>query len=128
MRVIIFFIFFSTAFLYGGEHATAKRSDSCRAQYSFSKNGAISQQEFIDNSCSNSQIIEASDLDLGEESFDTDHSQNRFTPLKNTITIKWYLALSHFVILKEVFIATKNFQTYFGYSQPIYIIQRVLRI
>jgi len=128
MRVIIFFIFFSTVFLYGGEHAAVKRTDSCCTEYSFSKNVATSQQQFIDNSRSSSQIIEASDLDLGEESFGTDHSQNRFVPLKNTTTKKWYLTLSHFVILKEDFLAIKNFRSYFGYSQPIYIIQRVLRI
>jgi hypothetical protein len=73
-------------------------------------------------------VIEASDLDLVEESDDTDHTQDKFFPLKNTLSTKWYLTLSRFFILKEDVKGVKNVQTYFGYSQPIYIIQRVLRI
>jgi hypothetical protein len=128
MRVVIFFIFLSTVFLYGGEHTSVKRADSSCIQYSLSQNAAISQQKFIDNSSLHNQVIEASDLDLVEESDDTDHTQDKFFLLKNTPTTKWYLTLSRFLILKEDFKGVKNVQTYFGYSQPIYIIQRVLRI
>ena len=128
MRVVIFFIFLSTVFLYGGEHTSVKRADSSCIQYSLAQNAAISQQKFIDNSSLHNQVIEASDLDLVEEIDDTDHTQDKFFPLKNTPTTKWYLTLSRFLILKEDFKGVKNVQTYFGYSQPIYIIQRVLRI
>jgi hypothetical protein len=128
MRVAIFFIFLSTVFLYGGEHTALKSADSCGVQYSLSQKTAISQQEFIDNAGLHNQVIEAFDLDLGEESYDTDHTQNQFFPLKSTTTTKWYLTLPRFFISKEDFKGVKNLHTYFGYSQPIYIIQRVLRI
>ena len=126
MRATIFFIFLCSFFFCKGENLTVNRTHSCSTQNSLTQNHFIENQGLSDNSDQYNKIIE--DTDSGEDSLNSDNTSNKFTPLNFEATHKWYITNSNFFYLKDYLKGIKNFPSFFGYSQPIYIIIRVLRI
>jgi hypothetical protein len=126
MRATIFFIFLCSFFFCKGENSTLNRTQACSATLSFAQNHFIENQGLSDNSDQFNKIIE--DTDTCEDNLNSDSDSVTFIPLNFEATQKWYSRQSNFFVLKDNLKGTKNFQPFFGYSQPIYIIIRVLRI
>jgi hypothetical protein len=126
MRATIFLLFLCSFFICKGESSTLSRTQSCGAKLSLTQNYFIQNQGLTDNSDQFNKIIE--DTDTGEDNLNSDNDCTKFIPLHFEATQKWYSTKSNSFILKDDLKGTKNFQPFFGYSQPIYIIIRVLRI
>jgi hypothetical protein len=62
--------------------------------------------------------------DTAEDHVNSDDTTNKFAPLNLESTHKWYVTNSISYLRKSISIKL----SVFGYSQPIYIIIRVLRI
>ena len=129
MRATVFFIFLCSLFLFTGTHAaTNNPAHSHCVCESSSHNQNIEQPFSLGNSVDSNRIIEDSDLDTTEENTtDTDKS-NKICTLSNSLVNQWELEFLGLIVQKNNFKGFKNFKSYFTYSQPLYILQRVLRI
>lgn len=125
MRVSLFFILFCSVYLYGGEHS--QHMNPFRVHFSFSQELAklnqFSFQNFDDNNS-----IEETDLEILEEAPFANDTTNKFLELKYKSVANYLFTSNKFLIPKNEFKGIKNFQSFFGYSQPIYFSNRVLRI
>jgi hypothetical protein len=128
MRATIFFIFLCSFFFCKGENLTVNRTHPCSTQNSSTQKHFLENQGLGDSLDQYNKIIEVTDTDTGEDSLNSDNTSDKFVPLNFETNHKWYITNSNFFYLKNDLKVIKNFPSFFGYSQPIYIIIRVLRI
>ncbi len=131
MRVVVFFLYMCFHLLGGGSylHAATHQSRICISSSSYlAKNHQI-KFKIADQG---NTIIEDVDLDLDEEYHCGDDVSDR-TPAKffsenGSLLNRWYLPISQRFHLNYYRKRYKIFSSFFGYSNPIYITQRVLRL
>ncbi len=128
MRATIFFIFLCSLFLFNRTHVVINRAQSYCVCDSSSHNQNIDQPCSLGNLVDSNRIIEDSDFDSTEENNNKLDKSNKICTLNNSLVNQWELEFLGLVVLKSNFKGVKNFQPYFTYSQPLYILQRVLRI
>jgi hypothetical protein len=126
MRATIFLTFLCSFFFCKGENFTVNRAHSCSTQTSLTQTFFLQNQGLTGNDNQYNKISEESDT--AEDHVNSDDTSNKFAPLNLESTHKWYVTNSNFFYVKEKSKDIKNFQSFFGFSQPIYIIIRVLRI
>jgi len=129
MRAIVFFfsVFF---FLLGGKNAAYAGMHGSHNSHLLKIGVAKSQSSVLTDKDQNT-LIEDSDVDMEEESHISDH-------VKNSVTQKFYTgkynltdyrhALTSLFVLNHYYNRFKIYSRFCGYSSPIYISQRVLRI
>jgi hypothetical protein len=132
MRVFAFFVYLCFQLLSGGNsvHAATNHSQICNA---LSQDLAKIEQVKLTTADHTSVLIELSDLVLEEDylsgdDYLKDGSSGKFSVKKNNFLEKGYMAHSRQFILNY---CSKHFnisQAFFGYSNPIYLTQRALRI
>ncbi len=130
MRATVFFIFLCSLFLFNGTHAVINKAHLDSVCHCSSTNQNIEQPYSIGNSTDLNRFIEESDLDSTEENnikSNLDKS-NKIASLSGNLVNQWEIEFLGLVILKNDFKGFKNFKPYFTYSQPLYILLRVLRI
>lgn len=131
MRAIVFFIFLCSLFLINGTHAASNPTHSQCVCESSSHNQNIEQSFSFSNSLDSNRIIEESDLDSTEENNNNNpnfNKSNKIASLSNGLVNQWEIEFLGEIVLKNNFKGFKNFESYTVYSQPLYILQRVLRI
>jgi len=131
MRVALFFINLCILLLCGGNSLHATPHDShigYTATPTLSKNHQI---KFFHKD-QESNLIEDADTDLEEDyHFGTDNKDNyakKYIVNSYLLLKVWYQELSGLTVEKTYFKRLKLFPPFCGYSSPIYIRQRVLRI
>jgi hypothetical protein len=131
MRAIVFFIYLSFHLLGGGHflHADTNHNNSNHiSQYNFTNKLRVKliSQDF------GGLVIEDADLDLDDEHASGDNTKfgvsDKFIFKKYSLLDRWYLTFSDQFSFDAPSECLKNFQPFSGYSNPIYIQQRVLRI
>lgn len=128
MRATVFFIFLCSLFFLNGTHAVSNRAHSYCVCESLSHNQNIDQPcTSIGNLVDSNRIIEDFDFDPTEENNTIDKS-NKICLLSNSLVNQWQLDFLGLIVQKNNFKGFKNFKSYFTYSQPLYILQSVLRI
>lgn len=126
MRATIILIFLCSFFFCKGEIFTVNRAQSCGTCNSSTQTFFLETQGFTGHPNQYNKISE--ETDTSEDTVNSEDTSNKLAPLNLESTHKWYVTNSNFFCLKEKLKDIKNFQSFFGYSQPIYIIIRVLRI
>lgn len=132
MRTIVFLVCFCSLLLGGGGHTAyaAGHTDKITpiSTHNISKNRPVK----FANKNSNTVLIEENDIDLDEEFHNSNELKNgvadKFFLEKSGLFNNWYLAFPRQVILKDYSKHIKIFTPSCGYSNPIYILQGVLRI
>lgn len=127
MRATVFFIFLCSLFLFNGTHSISNRTHTYSERHCSSHNHSIEQSSSFGNLVDSNRIIEDSDIDSVEENNNI-YKPNKIVSLSNDLVKQWELEFLGLVVLKNNFKGFKNFKPYFTYSQPLYILQRVLRI
>lgn len=128
MRATVFFIFLCSLFLFNGTHSVINHTQSYCVCASSSHNQHIEQPCSLSNSVDSNRIIEDSDFDSTEENTNDIDKSNKICSLTNDLVNQWQLEFLGLVVLKNNFKGFKNFTPLHAYSQPLYILQRVLRI
>jgi hypothetical protein len=131
MRVVVFFLYLCFYLLSGGSslHAATHSDRICISSSShFVKNHQIK----LTNSDQGTTLIEDVDLDLDEEYHCgddvSDRTANKFFSENDSLLNRWYLPVSQRFLLNYHYKRYKIFPSFCGYSNPIYITQRVLRL
>jgi hypothetical protein len=120
-----FLLFLCSFFFCKGENFTVNRAQSCSTQNSLTQTFFLQNQGLTGTDNQYNKISEESDT--AEDHVNSDDTTNKFAPLNLESTHKWYVT-TQFLLFKEKSISIKKLSVFFGYSQPIYIIIRVLRI
>lgn len=128
MRATIIIVFLSSLFCFGSGQSLHKSMDSYRTYKALTLDLNGRHTECVDSSNWHSTISVDNELVLLEESCSTDDSPNTFFALKSIVAKKSYPSLKATVIVKDNCKGVKNFHSFYGYSQPIYIYLGVLRI
>lgn len=128
MRATVFFIFLCSLFLFNGTHAATNPAHSHCVCESSSHNQNIEQPFSLGNSVDSNRIIEDTDFDSTEENTNDINKSNKICTLTNDLVNQWQLEFLGLIVLKNNFKGFKNFTPLHAYSQPLYILQRVLRI
>lgn len=130
MRATVFFIFLCSLFLFNRTHAVINKAHFYSVSDSSSHNQKFDQPCSLSNSTDSNRIIEESDLDSNEENNSNSNfnKSNKIVALNNGLVNQWEIEFLGEVVLKNSFKGFKNFEPYTIYSQPLYILQRVLRI
>ena len=128
MRTSLLILLFTSFFCFGSAnalHQSVESSSSFLAQ-----NLGLHQKQNIvlSNTNLHTMIAAQAELFLVEESCNTDEAPQTFFPAKSDVLKKTYSLLVAAIIVKDNSKGFNNFQSYYGYSQPIYISQKVLRI
>jgi hypothetical protein len=131
MRVIGFYITLCFFLLSGGKSLYANTYHN-GAINSFIQNFPEKQQVKIFDAGKKNLVIESTDLNLDEEFNHDDNyhdrTGNKFLSKKYCFTDRLHLKVSPQITSKEYAQRIKIFAPFCGYSNPIYIRQRVLRI
>jgi hypothetical protein len=128
MRASIIILFISSFFCFGSGQLVQKSTDSCRC-YKASIDGLNERQnDVVGRSNWYASISVYNEFVLLEESCSTDDATNTFFGLKSADIKKSYPSFPTTVIIKDNCKGFRNFQSFYGYSQPIYISLGVLRI
>jgi hypothetical protein len=130
MRATVFFVFLCSLFLFNRTHAVINKAHFYSVSDSSSHNQKIDQPCSLSNSADWNRIIEESDLDSSEENNNNSNfnKSNKIVALSNGLVNQWEIEFLGEVVLQNSFKGFKNFKPYAAYSQPLYILQRVLRI
>jgi hypothetical protein len=128
MRATVFFIFLCSLFLFNGTHSVINHAQPYCVCASSSHSQSIEQPCSLGNSVDTNRIFEDADFDSTEENNNNLDKSNKISSLTNDLVNQWQLEFLGLVILKNNFKGFKNFKSYFTYSQPLYILQSVLRI
>lgn len=131
MRVALIFLHLCILLLGGGNNlhaATADNHIGYTATSTLSKNHQI---KFFHKD-QDSNLIEDADTDLEEDyHFGTDNNDNyakKYVVSSYLLPKIWYQEFSGLIVEKTYFKRLKLFPPFCGYSSPIYIRQRALRI
>lgn len=131
MRAIVFYIYLCFLLLCGGNFSYADTQHGV-VNHSFTQHLPEKQQLKLSNPIKNSVVTEIADIDLDEEfHIDDDHNDgtaNKVLAENRSVLNNWYLTFSSQIIFKDYSKRIKIFAPFCGYSNPIYITQRVLRI
>tara|TARA_R110000868_G_scaffold314821_3_gene575746 strand:+ start:524 stop:910 length:387 start_codon:yes stop_codon:yes gene_type:complete len=128
MRASIIILFLSSFLCFGGTFKAPKRVDAHRSFVGLSNELNQDKNDQVGSSNFHAFITTDNELLLVEESCNTDDAPTTFFALKNAVAKKCYPSLTSTIIIKDNFRGFKSFRSFCGYSQPIYISQRVLRI
>ncbi len=129
MRATVFFICLCPLFLFNRTHAVINKAHFYSVSNSSSHNQKFDQPCSVDNSNNSNTIIEESDLDSSEESNDLNlGTYNKICTLSHNLVNQWQIEFLGISSFNKNCIGFKHFESYFNYSQPLYILQRVLRI
>ncbi|RVT76520.1 hypothetical protein EOD40_08425 [Flavobacterium sufflavum] len=123
MRVTVFFIFLCSLFFSNRTHAVVNKAHFYSVCHSSSHNQNLDQSYSLDNSVDSNRIIE----DSNEDNTNFDKS-NKICSVSNDFANQWQLDFLGLTFFKNNFKGNKYFKPLHAYSQPIYILQRVLRI
>lgn len=129
MRATVFFVFLCSLFLFNRTHAVINKAHFYSVS-DFSSHNQKIEPYSIGNSADLNRFIEESDLDSTEENNNNsnNNNSNKIGTLNNGLVNQWEMEFLGEVVLKNSFKGFKNFKPYTAYSQPLYILQRVLRI
>lgn len=128
MRVSILFLLFCSVWLYGGEHPSIYNAGHSHGLFLICQNEEIAKQIGLTSSAENDKIFDDSDLEISEEIQVLDTFAPNLFKLSNKFFNNNPLEISKLRISKDSQKRLKIFPSFFDYSQPIYISQRVLRI
>lgn len=130
MRATIIFIFLCPFFFFNGTHAVSNKAHFKSECQCTSHNQNLEQSLSLNHLTDSNQIIEESDLDSTEENNSNSNlnKSNKIVLQNNGLVSQWEIEFLGEVVLKNSFKGFKNFKPYAAYSQPLYILQRVLRI
>lgn len=128
MRATVFFIFLCSLFFFNATPDAINKAHVYSVYHSSSHNPNIERSTSLGNLANSNRIIEDSDFDAAEENNTNIAKPNKFCSLSNNLVNQWELEFLGLVVLKNNLKGFKNFKPYFTYSQPLYILQRVLRI
>jgi len=123
MRTTIFFIFLCSLFLVNRTHAVINKARFYSVSHSSSHNQSLDRSYVLGSSIDSNRIIE----DTDEDNTHIDKS-NKICSLTNDLVNQWQLEFLGLTFSKNDFKGNKYFKPLDAYSQPIYILQRVLRI
>lgn len=128
MRVIAFFVYACIHLLGGVDHTV---TDKSQMSNTLSQILAADKQEKFTSYNHVSPTIDDADLDLDEDvSSDNAKAENpnKLFVSKHNSTTNWFVTFSSPSILNHYSKSFKSFPPFCGYSSPVYIRQRVLRI
>jgi hypothetical protein len=130
MRIAVFFLFLFFHLLGGGNvvHAASHGTDSARHLQAFFSNK--NQVKSI-KSVPNVMLLTAAEFDLEEESTSKDSFESTNTAItyrEHHLSHAWYLNFSCQSLRNHYYKNFKIFALSCGQSNPLYILQRVLRI
>lgn len=128
MRATIFILFLSSFFCFGSGQAVQKRVAIYSSFLAQDASSYQNQNDLVGNANLHAMVSSQTELFLVEESCNTDEAPQTFFALKSEFIKKNYALLVATIIVKDNAKGSRNFQSFYGYSQPIYISQRVLRI
>lgn len=128
MRATIIILFLSSFFCFGSGQSVPNSMDFSSSFKGHSQRMSAEHNNFLNQSTWSTFIALDNELVLLEESCSTDDVPHTFFSLKSAYFKKSYPSFPTTIIIKDNCIGFKNFQTVYGYSQPIYISQQVLRI
>lgn len=130
MKATVIFIFLCSLFFLNGTHAVSNKAHFKSECQCSSHNQNLEQGLSLNNLRDSNRIIEESDLDSTEENNNNSNfnKTNKIGALSNGLVNQWEMEFLGEVVLKNSFKGFKNFKPYTTYSQPLYILQRVLRI
>lgn len=128
-KLVVLFVYLCLLLLGGGQYLNAgTHQDPFSTTHNLEKKHLVK----FTNQDSGSSIIEDADLDLEEDGLNNsnlkDTDVNKFFYQKSNLLGKWYLTNSHLFIANYYYKRLKISVPFCGYSNPIYITQRVLRI
>jgi hypothetical protein len=130
MRVIAFFVYVFIHLFGGADHMATDNSQH-HAHHALTQ---ILANDLQDKYTSYNHVvttIDDADLDLDEDVSSNNakaESSNKLPVGKSNFTNSWYIAFSSPSILNHYSKSFKSFPPFCGYSSPVYIRQRVLRI
>lgn len=128
MRATTIILFLSSFFCFGSGQVVHKSADFSSSFKMLTHRLNVEQHDFVGHSNWHASISVDNELVLLEESCNTDDAPHTFFSLKVAYFKKSYPSFPATIIIKDNCKGFKNFQSFYGYSQPIYISQRVLRI
>lgn len=130
MRATIIFIFLCSLFFLNGTHAVSNKAHFKSECQCSSHNQNLEQALSLNHLTDSNRIIEESDLDSTEESNSNLNLEkpNKIVLLSHALVNQWEKDFLGLVIFKNNFQGIKDFKPCLNYSQPLYILQRVLRI
>jgi hypothetical protein len=128
MRASLLILFFTSFFCFGSGYALHKKVESSSSFLAQNQVGNQKQNNEIGSANLHTMITAQAELFLVEESCNTDEAAHTFFPVKSDVLKKSYSLLVETIIVKDNSKGFNNFQSFYGYSQPIYISQKVLRI
>jgi len=123
MRTTIFFIFLCSLFLVNRTHVVINKARFYSVSNSSSHNQTLDRSYVLGSSIDSNTIIE----DTDEDNSHID-KPSKLCSLTNDLANQWQLDFLSLVFFKNDFKGNKYFKPLDTYSQPIYILQRVLRI
>ena len=128
MRATLFFILLSSLFLFNRTHAVINKAHFYSVSNCLSQKQIIVQPCSLDNSVDYNKIIEESDLDSSEDKNTEFQKTNKICSLNTNLVKQWEIEFLGLALLKNDSKGFKNCKPYTLYSNPIYILQGVLRI
>ncbi|MDG2432070.1 hypothetical protein [Flavobacterium sp.] len=128
MRVYLIILLFASFFSFGNGQDAYKKTTLERFSVEQSPLANKVETDFLGKSSLHASITVESEYLIVEEIFNNDDVSNSFFSLKLSATKKNFPSLPVIVIIKDSAKGLKNEQPFYGYSQPIYISQQVLRI
>lgn len=128
MRASIIIAFLSSFLCFGSTPKAQKRVDAYRSFIGLAHEVNQENNDELGSSNLHATITADNELLLLEESCGNDDAPHTFFTLKSAVVKKCYPSQTATIIVKDNCRGFKSFQSFYGYSQPIYISQRVLRI
>jgi hypothetical protein len=126
MRVTIFLLVLCSFFFCKGEIFTANRDQNLGTHIALTKNCVLHYDNESDSLDQFNKIIE--DSDIFEDGLNCGGSNTKTLNEIVKTQSKWHQTKVAVIINKNYLSNFKDFQYYFGYSQPIYILIQILRI